>query len=108
MEAMPVMEPRGELLVRYEPDTKEVFISAKAFKEYCVRNQLNYKGLLTDLHKIGVYKETMNKRMSKGMRVVSPAVRVLKLDASNHDFLHLETEEAESEDRDRVVSDQLA
>jgi hypothetical protein len=110
MDALPLMEPRGELMVRYEPDTKELFISAKAFKEYCVRNQINYKGALGDLTKIGVFKEAMNKRMSKGMKVVAPAVRVLRFDASNHEFLHLEAEEAEAkdEDRDSVVSDQLA
>jgi len=108
MESLPLMEPRGELLVRYEPDTKELFISAKAFKDYCVRHQINYKGILNDLTKTGVFKEAMNKRMSKGMKVVAPAVRVLRFDASAHQFLHLETEEAESENRDSVVSDQLA
>jgi hypothetical protein len=108
MESLPLMEPKGELLVRYEPDTKELFVSAKAFKDYCVRHQINYKGILNDLTKTGVFKEAMNKRMSKGMKVVAPAVRVLRFDASAHQFLHLETEEAEDENRDSVVSDQLA
>ena len=45
MESAPIMEPRGELMVRYEPDTKELFIAVKAFREFCVRNQINYKGI---------------------------------------------------------------
>ena len=31
--ALPQQEPKGELLIRYEPDTKDLFISAKHFKD---------------------------------------------------------------------------
>jgi hypothetical protein len=34
LQAMPMLEPRGELLIRYEPDTKELFIAAKQFKDF--------------------------------------------------------------------------
>lgn len=104
MDALPTIEPRGELLIRYEPDTKHLFVSAKAFKEFCVRQQINYKGIIRDLEKINVFKEAMNKRMSKGMKVVSPAVRVLRFDASQNEFLQVHADE----DRDSIVQDQLA
>jgi len=52
-----------------------------------------------------VFLETMNKRMAKGMRVVSPAVRVLKFDTSNSEFLQVDTLLAKDEDRDSLVSD---
>jgi hypothetical protein len=95
MEAMPTMEPRGELLIRYEPDNKETFISAKAFKEFCVKLQVNYKGLLKELSDIGAYKGPINKRMSKGMRITTPVVRALHFDATKSDFFHIEAADAD-------------
>ena len=101
MDAAPLMEPRGELMLRYEPDTKELFVSVKAFKDFCVRQQINHKGTLKELEKIGVYRESINKRLSKGMKVVSPAVRVLKFDASQSEYLQLSGDE----DRDSELPD---
>ena len=46
---MPTMEPRGELFIRYEPDTKLLWIAAKPFKDFCVARQINYKDLLNEL-----------------------------------------------------------
>ena len=106
MEAAPIVEPRGELMIRYEPDTKELFIAVKAFRDFCVRNQVNYKGTLKELQKIGVYMEPINKRLSKGMKVVSPAVRVLKFDASKSEFLQIGA--GADENRDPELSNQLA
>lgn len=104
MEAAPIMEPRGELMIRYEPDNKALYVGAKAFKDFCVRQQISYKGVLKELEKIGVFKEAMNKRMSKGMRVVSPAVRVLHFDASQSEFLQMDAF-FPHEDRDSLISD---
>ena len=36
MPTLPLMEPRGNLFIRYEPDTKLMYISAKALKEDCM------------------------------------------------------------------------
>ena len=91
MMAMPTMEPRGELFIRYEPDTKLLWIAAKAFKDFCVERQINYKDILRELKEVNVFKEAVNKRMAKGMKVVSPAVRALMFDASQADFIHIET-----------------
>jgi hypothetical protein len=78
--AMPLLEPRGELVMRYEPDTKHLYLAANAFKKYCVERQTNYKETLQALGLVGVYLEAVNKRMSKGMKIVSPPVRALKFD----------------------------
>ena len=91
MMAMPTMEPRGELFIRYEPDTKLLWIAAKPFKDFCVERQINYKDILRELKEVNVFKEAVNKRMAKGMKVVSPAVRALMFDASQADFIHIET-----------------
>lgn len=99
LSALPLLEPRGELLIRYEPDTKELYIAAKAFKDFCVRQQINYKGTLKDLQQLGCYVEAVNKRMSKGMKMVSPAVRTLRFDASSSEFLQLDVQLAQDENR---------
>ena len=105
LQSMPMLEPRGELLIRYEPDTKQLFIAAKQFKDFCVKQQINYKTTLKELGNAKIYVEAMNKRMSKGMKVVSPAVRVLRFDASAAEFLQMDTFVATDEDRDDNVPD---
>jgi hypothetical protein len=105
MQSIPAMEPRGELLIRYEPDTKHLYVSAKQFKEFCVKQQTNYKSLLKILTDQQVLIETTNKRMSKGMKLVSPAVRVLKFDASKSEYLQIDALIGSDENRDSVVSD---
>ncbi len=105
LQSMPMLEPRGELLIRYEPDTKELFIAAKQFKDFCVKQQINYKTTLKELGNAKIYVEGVNKRMSKGMKVVSPAVRVLKFDASASEFLQMDTFAPKNEDRDDNVQD---
>jgi len=97
---MPTMEPKGELFIRYEPDTKLLWIAAKPFKDFCVERQINYKDLLKELKEVNVFKEAVNKRMAKGMKVVSPAVRALMFDASQADFIHIETPD---ENRDSAL-----
>jgi hypothetical protein len=105
LQSMPMLEPRGELLIRYEPDTKELFIAAKQFKDFCVKQQINYKTTLKELSNAKIYVEGVNKRMSKGMKVVSPAVRVLKFDASAAEFLQMDAFVTTDENRDSNVSD---
>jgi len=105
MAALPLLEPRGELLLRFEPDTKMMYIVAKRFKEYCVEAQINYRGLLEDLSKAEIYKETVNKRMSKGMKMVSPPVRALVFDTSKSDFLQVDAYLDQNENRESVLQD---
>ena len=103
--SMPTLEPRNELLIRYEPDTKHLYIAAKQFKDFCVKQQIGYKELLKKLTDLQVFVEATNKRMSKGMKVVSPAVRVLKFDASNNEFLQVEAILGTDENRNGDVQD---
>lgn len=90
MAMLPALEPRGELLIRYEPDTKKMFIAAKPFKNDCVKFQVNYKDTLAQLEKKGIFLGTMNKRLSKGMKVVSPGVHSLIFDCSNTEFISMD------------------
>jgi hypothetical protein len=98
MPKMPTLEPKGELLIRYEPDTKKMFLAAKPFKNDCVKFQVNYRDTLKQLEEKGIFTGTMNKRLSKGMKVVAPGVHSLVFDCSNSDFISLDslvTQEAE-------------
>jgi energy-coupling factor transporter ATP-binding protein EcfA2 len=104
MQTIPGMEPRGELLIRYEPDNKHLYVAAKQFKEFCVKQQINYKSLLKTLTDQQILLEAVNKRMSKGMKLSSPVVRTLKFDAGKSEHLQLDILTPD-EDRDSVVSD---
>jgi hypothetical protein len=89
MQAAPLREPRGELLVRIEPDTKRMYFAVKPFRDYCVKRQINYKGILEAFKKTGVFLGATNKRLSKGMRIQAPAVRTLEFDTDHSDFVNV-------------------
>jgi hypothetical protein len=72
--------------MRYEPDTKHLYLTANAFKKFCVERQTNYKETLQALGVSKIFLETVNKRMSKGMKIVSPPVRALKFDVRDFDL----------------------
>lgn len=98
---LPQLEPKGELLIRYEPDTKDLYVTANSFKAYCVSKQINYKETLAELGGKGVFVEAMNKRMSKGMKLVTPAVRALKFNTASFDLLNVSNHVPKIEDEDR-------
>jgi hypothetical protein len=102
MEALPIAEPKGELLLRYEPDTGDLFVAAKAFKDYCVKFQIHYRDALKQLTNEGVFLGAVNKRMSKGMKMVSPPVRALHFNTKNFDGL-VPLDELTDENRDDNV-----
>jgi hypothetical protein len=87
LQSMPKWQPRGPLIIRYEPDTKYMYIAAKPFKDDCVDRQINYRNTLKELGKQGIYVNTVTKRMSKGMAVSSPGVHCLMLNCTDTDFI---------------------
>jgi hypothetical protein len=89
MPMLPISEPRGELLVRYEPDTHRMYIVAKHFKSDCVDAQVNYKETLSQLTKQGICLKPEVKRLSKGMKVVTPGVYSLVFDTSVGGFINM-------------------
>jgi hypothetical protein len=90
MHSVPVQEPRGELKIRYEPDTKMMYIVAKDFKKDCVESQAPYKETLNELKARGIYVKADTKQMSKGMRVTSPGIHALFFDCSVPDFIDMD------------------
>ena len=86
MPKLPLAEPRGELLIRHEPDTKRLFVTVKSFKHFCVEAQVNYKATIKDLQEKGVLLGMTTKRLSKGMNIVAPGVRCLMMDSSKFEI----------------------
>lgn len=90
LELRPIMDPKGELFIRFEPDTQKLFITAKKFHDYCVSYQINYKETLRKLKDEGVYIKADTKRMSKGMKMTTTGVHALIFDTSAPGFLNME------------------
>lgn len=106
MEAAPILEPRGELHIRYEPDTKKMYVSVQAFRKYCAMRQIGYRDFVDQLTKKGVLTAIANKRLSKGMRIVAPAVRAIELDTTKDEYLRMDDfVKAEHGDRNSSVQD---
>lgn len=102
---LPILEPRGELLIRYEPDNERMFIAAGKFKDYCVSRQINYKATLKDLETKNVFLGMGNKRMSKGMKMVSPAVRAIEFNTRGYNLISIDSSGSQDGDRDSGVQD---
>jgi hypothetical protein len=73
--------PRGELVIRMEPDTKKIFVVKKKLQAECTESGVMYKDMLKDLEKNGYLLSVSKKGMSKGTLVCSPPVDAIVLDA---------------------------
>lgn len=91
MQSLPSMEPRGELLVRWEPDTKFLYLPVRGFQNDCVKHQVNYRDTVKRLAAEGILLRNENKRLSKGMKISTPAVACLVLDGAKKDFLDMDS-----------------
>jgi len=78
--------PRGELLIRMEPDTQRVFITVKHLRKECTESQMSYNELLSDLRKDKILIDVIKKGMSKGTQLSTKPVDALVLDAAKMDI----------------------
>lgn len=86
MQQVPLLEPRQEVMVRYEPDTEKVYISVPAFRRYCSQRNIGYRETIKKLKERGVYIKSDQKRMTKGMKMNVPPVQAMILDGAHSDF----------------------
>lgn len=96
----PVREPKGELLIRIEPDTKMMFLIVKPFREYCVRYQINYNDVLNKLEQQGRLIKRAGKRLSKGMAVSGDNVHCLWFKVDDEFVDTTQYEETDEDDAD--------
>lgn len=66
LEHGPIREPRGALTVRYEPDTKMLYIVVRSYREDCAKNFVNFEESLTPYRKTKAFVEIKKKRMTAG------------------------------------------
>lgn len=100
LQEVPLLEPKRELMIRFEPDTQKVFITANSFRAYCSARSISYREALNKMKKDRLYLGSGLKRMGKGMQFNLPPVQALEFDGSHSDFIALsglvpEKEEAE-------------
>jgi hypothetical protein len=87
--------PRGALVLRYEFDVKKLFILTAPLRDWCVKRQVSYEGLIDEL-KLGRTKARMvKKRMGKGTRSNLPPVNAVCIDC--REWLDEQTEKALAE-----------
>jgi hypothetical protein len=79
--AAPIVMPRGPLIVRYEPDTKRLYIIRQVLKEYCVTKQVTFVDLLAALNKTGAFLGEVRTRLDVGTEINAPPVVALEFDA---------------------------
>lgn len=87
----PMVMPKGELLIRIEPDTKRMFIGARAFKKFCAQGQITYQDALFEMKVKGILLDTVKKRMARGSGIDSPTVDALMLDCTVGDFVDIDS-----------------
>ncbi len=68
---IPKREPKGELRIRIEPDTKMMYFISKPFKDYCVQFQINYTETLNKLEAEGKLVNKKAKRVAKGLNGIT-------------------------------------
>lgn len=65
----PIREPRGKLLLRYEPDTRELCVNAAKFREYCAERQMPYAGVLASFEREKMFGGATRRRLGKGTHI---------------------------------------
>ena len=73
--------PRGPLIVRYEPDTKRLYIIKHELRQYCVEKQIPYGDLITELNKTGAFVGELRTKLDLGTEINAPPVIALEFDA---------------------------
>ena len=91
LESLPTLEPRRELLVRYEPDQGKVFVASSAFRKFCVLRSVSYRDTVRKMENCGLIVSSGAKRMSKGMKVSLPSVHSLEFDVGHPEFISMNT-----------------
>ena len=62
----PIREPRGALTIRYEPDTKLLFVVTKVYRDDCAKQFMNFEESLIPYRKNKAFVEIKKKRMTAG------------------------------------------
>jgi hypothetical protein len=91
----PYIKPKGTLTIRYEPDTKDLFIVSRDFNRWCAENFINAKEMKDMFQEeTGLPLEVIKKRMGTGWDTdfgpvyaykIPNASKILGLELENHE-----------------------
>lgn len=105
LEHGPIREPKGALTIRYEPDTKIIYVVVKSFRDDCSKNQANFEESLVPYRKSGALLGMKKKRMTAGtIANTQAAVNAIWFDATKLDFFN-ESVLLNAEDTESTSSD---
>jgi hypothetical protein len=79
--AQAIMMPQGELIVRYEPDTKLIYISMAYLQTWCTKKRVTFAPLKQLLENSGVLDNTKRYNLAKGTSLPGSAIGVLTVKA---------------------------
>lgn len=82
----PSIEPRGDIIVRAETDTKRLFVAKKAFKQECTARRVSYSQIIKELEACGIFVQETRIRLTKGYKLNIPPVEVLEFNGDHEDF----------------------
>lgn len=89
--SLPEASPRGTLVMRYEYDAKKLYLLPKPFKDWCIKHQINYSGVIESLRDGATKAAKVKQRLGKGTHVNLPPTDVWVLDCTH--FMDDEREE---------------
>ena len=75
----PSMTPTTQLIMRYQPDTKKLFIDFEAFKTWCTRRRISSKQILEELTLSGVAKLVGRFSLGEGLPGIYPPTKVIEV-----------------------------
>jgi hypothetical protein len=85
----PLREPRGPLTIRYEPDTKMLYVVVKSYRDDCTKTQTNFEESLVPYRKTKALVEIKKKRMTAGTVANTQApVNALCFDTTKLEFFN--------------------
>lgn len=88
----PEAVPRLNFVARYEYDVKKLYLLPKPLKDWCVKNQINYAGIVDSLKAAPTNMKKEKMRLSRGTHMNLPPADVLTVDCSS--FMNDETEQS--------------
>ena len=66
MPTLPLREPYGELVIRYEPNTRKVYIARDKLRAWCTERRIPYTPMLQDMRASGIDNHSARICLSRG------------------------------------------
>ena len=76
-----------EVILRYETDTKKLYVVKKIFENFCVERNIDYKATVKELSKLQILTAVIEKkRMTSGLGFTTSGVSALEFDHTHPSF----------------------